>query len=595
MLARTYALVSPLLVLAACGGAPSPAVPPASSIAVEPLATKHAAPPVAHAAPKAYAVKIERGVVATMRDGTKLYADVYRPDAPGQFPVAMTRTPYDRRGREEKGREGAARGFVVIAQDVRGRFQSEGEWYPFKHEAEDGYDSVEWAAALPFANGKVGVYGGSYVGATTILAATAHPPHLAAIVPVLTASDYHDGWTYQGGAFEEWFDRSWTAGLLEDTVRRRLDRSGAVDLLHRAPLVAYPLMDAATAASLAPYFHDWVAHPANDGYWRALSIEERWSQINVPAMHIGGWYDIFIRGTLRNFVGLRAGAATDEAKRGQRLVVGPANHQHDKGDVSFGAATDTWPDVFTWFAAVMSGGPEQYDKPVQIFVMGKNVWRGEDEWPLARAKPTRFHLHAGGTLDANDPRAEKPDSFVYDPQDPVPTRGGPLCCGAEYLSAGPLDQRTVESRKDLLLYSTAPFDNDTEVTGPVSVDLFVSSSARDTDFTAKLVDVWPNGLAQNLTDGIVRMRWRDGGAKPSFLEPGKIYRVTIDLAGTSNVFLAGHRMRVEIASSNYPRFSRNLNTEEQPETGTRSVKATNTVHHDAAHASALVVPIVPAP
>jgi putative CocE/NonD family hydrolase len=250
-----------------------------------------------------------------------------------------------------------------------------------------------------------------------------------------------------------------------------------------------------------------------------------------------------------------------------------------------------------WFDTVLKGAPADGDKPVQIFVMGKNVWRGEDDWPLARAHVTRYRLHAGGALGTGDPAAtESPDSFVYDPSDPVPTRGGPLCCD-DKLPAGAADQRVVEARKDVLLYSTPVFDHDVEVTGPVSVELFVSSSAKDTDFTAKLVDVWPNGFVQNLTEGIVRMRFRESREKPSLLEPGKVYPATIDLAGTSNVFLAGHAMRVEISSSNFPRFDRNLNVAESPERGARadkSQKATNRVYHDAGHPSALVVSIVPA-
>lgn len=566
----------------ACADAPRVAVPPASSLPVAPAV---AGPHEKLAARTTFPIVVERHVSAKMRDGTELFADVYRPDAPGKFPVLLQRTPYDRRNATVAAVHLATHGYVVVAQDVRGRNASKGEWIPFLHESEDGYDTVEWAAALPYANGKVGMFGGSYVGATQMLTAVAHPPHLAAIAPQVTASDYHEGWTYQGGAFEQGFAESWSTGLAQNTLDRRLRDTDWVPWAKRVPLDAYPTLDAGKMDTLAPYFRDWLAHPADDAYWQALSIERRYDAIRVPALHEGGWYDIFLMGTLRNYVGLKSHG-------GQRLVVGPWNHTGSKGDVDFGPGADRDADLLRWFDATLKGVPDG-SAPVQIFVMGKNVWRDEQDWPLARAKVTRFYLHAGEDLGTAAPRDEPFDSFVYDPEDPVPTRGGGLCCDGDRQPGGAYDQRAIEARKDVLLYTTPPFAKDTEVTGPVSVELFVSSSARDTDFTAKLVDVWPNGLAQNLTDGIVRMRWRDSREQPSLIEPGKVYRVTIDLAGTSDVFLAGHRMRVEISSSNFPRFDRNFNVEELPERATKGKKATNRVYHDAEHPSAVIVSLVP--
>ena len=546
-------------------------------------------------------IAVERDVIAAMRDGTKLFADVYRPRASGTFPVLLSRTPYDAQANMETGVLAASHGYIAVLQDVRGRYRSEGDFYPFVHESEDGYDSVEWAAALPGSNGRVGLFGASYVGATTLLAAVARPPHLAALLPGVTASTYHEGWTYLGGALEQWFAESWTTGLAQETVGRRLAAVNPLDHADVLPLRAYPtspalaaLLDAGATATLAPYFSDWLAHPAYDDFWRRFSLEERYDAITVPALHVGDWYDIFLLGTLRNYVGLKAHG-------GQRLRIGPGNHIHSPGAVDFGPAAAEGADMIRWFDSTLKGAPDP-EKPVQIFVMGKNAWRGEDDWPLARAKEVRYRLHAGGVLSTDVPATEAPDSFVYDPADPVPTRGGGLCCDG-HLAAGPADQRPVEARKDVLLYTTPPFEHDVEVTGPVTVELYVSSTARDTDFTAKLVDVWPrgpgdqkspSGLAQNLADGIVRMRYRDSRAKASFLAPGTIYAASIDLAATSNVFRAGHRMRLEVSSSNFPRFDRNLNTEESPEQGSAWVKATNTVHHDAAHASALVVQVVPA-
>jgi hypothetical protein len=508
------------------------------------------------------------------------------------------------------GLKAAARGYVVIAQDVRGRFESEGEWYPFKNESQDGYDTVEWAAALPYSNGRVGMFGGSYVGATQFLAAIAHPPHLAGICPTVTASNYHDGWTYQGGAFEQWFNESWTTGLAMDTMRRRVDKNGdALGGTKVLPLRAYPILQVPETDDLAPYFADWLGHPNFDAYWKQWSIEDHYSQIQVPVLSVAAWYDIFLGGSLKNYVRLKTEAGTEVARKGQRLAVSVGGHAggpRKVGALDFGEKLPTDEDeaMLRWYDWLLKGetnGVEK-EKPVKIFVMGKNEWREEDDWPLARAKTTRYYLHAAtaanglsgsGTLSTMAPAEEKPDQYVYDPTDAVPTIGGPLCCGALPTGIGPEDQRPAEARSDVLVYTTPAFAKDTEVTGPVSLDLYVSSSAVDTDFTAMLVDVWPNGFAQNLTSGILRLRYRNSQEKPELANPGETYHITVDLWATSNVFLAGHKMRLEVSSSNFPRFDRNLNTGEEQARATRTIKATNLIYHDKAHPSALIVPIVP--
>ncbi len=269
-----------------------------------------------------YDVTIERDVPVKMRDGITLRADICRPKASGKFPVLLTRTPYDKNGDADPCLKGAARGYVVVAQDVRGRYTSEGEWYPFKYESQDGYDTVEWAAALPYSNGKVGMFGGSYVGATQYLAAFAKPPHLAGICPNFTASNYHDGWTYQGGAFEQWFNESWTTGLAQNTMSRRVGSGAdALGWTQTLPLWSYPVLDAPSAGGRAPYFTDWLAHPNYDDYWKQWSIEDHYAQIQVPVFSLGAWYDIFLGGTLRNYARLKNQAGTEAARRGQRLMV----------------------------------------------------------------------------------------------------------------------------------------------------------------------------------------------------------------------------------------------------------------------------------
>lgn len=564
-----------------------------------------------------YDVTVEHGVAVKMRDGITLRADIYRPKQEGKFPVLLQRTPYNKSGGTTIGYAGAERGYVMVIQDVRGRYTSEGEWYPFKHESQDGYDTVEWAAALPYSNGKVGMFGGSYVGATQMLTAIAHPPHLAGICPVVTASNYHANWTYQGGAFEQWFNESWTSGLAQDTLNRMVVKdTNAMEGARTLPLSRYRLFnfpdipaDFDLTGTLAPYFRDWLAHPNYDSYWKQWSIEEHFADIQVPALTVAAWYDIFQGGSLRNYAGIMEHGGSEAARNGQHLLItigGHAGSGEKIGEVDFGAAAAEFNEdtvTLDWYDFLFKGEQNEMSKaPVKLFVMGQNQWREEQAWPLARSRMTKYFLHADhaansssgdGVLSVNEPHAEHTDHYVYDPEKPVPTVGGPLCCDSIHLPAGPRDQATIEKRQDVLVYSTAPFGADTEVTGHITLQLYAKSSAVDTDFTAKLVDVWPNGFAQNLTEGIVRARYRSSPERPELMTPGRVYEFTIDMWSTSNVFKQGHRLRLEVSSSNFPRFNRNLNTGQALESATKMVPATNTIYHDAEHPSVLMIPIVP--
>lgn len=570
---------------------------------------------------QSYPVKVERGVEVKMRDGVILRGDMYRPDTEGKFPVLLQRTPYRRASWGNNiglAQRAASRGYVAFLQDVRGRYTSDGDWYPFLHESEDGYDTIEWVAAQPYSNGKVGMFGGSYVGATQMLAAIAHPPHLAGICPVVTASNYHENWTYQGGAFEQWFDQSWTGGLAHESLNRQMERMPSLpEDVNTLPLTDYSLfgMNPATAvdgstAKVAQYYLDWLAHPSYDDYWKRWSIEEHYADIRVPALHVAAWYDIFLGGSLRNYIGLKAGAATDEARNGQRLLVIIGGHSGDGrkiGAVDFGPEAEKFDEddvTLRWYDYLFKGVQNEFasGKPVRIFVMGTNQWRDEQAWPLARAKVTKYFLHSqggansargNGSLSTVAPGNEPSDKLTYDPARPVPTVGGPLCCDTDHLAAGPRDQRSVEERDDVLVYSTPPLDRDLEVTGPVHFEFFASSSAVDTDFTAKLVDVLPDGTAINLTEGILRARYRDSQATSTLLTPGRVVPVSIDLWATSNVFRAGHRLRLEVSSSNFPRFDRNLNTGDLAANSAKWINATNTILHNKAHPSALTLPIMP--
>ncbi len=579
--------------------------------------------------PASVSVKIETNLPARMRDGTVLYADVYRPDGPGPFPTILQRTPYDKSASLSAQMldpiRAAKAGFALVIQDTRGRFTSEGEFNCFVDDIDDGYDTVEWAAAQPWSDGKVGMVGASYVGATQWLAATTKPPHLVTMVPNVTASNYHNGWTYQGGAFELGFNISWTlnilalanfptiAGLRNVPQQRQADLLKAVDDMNHAfrslPLKELPSLK----DGLAPYYYDWLAHPSFDDYWKKLCIEDQHSKIGASALHIGGWYDIFLGGTIRNFLGMRKSGATEDVRRGQKLIIGPWQHSARGsslvGSHYFGTMSDSMAigldDIhLRWYDYWLKGTDNgiMNEPPVRIFVMGDDVWRDEQEWPLARAQETKYFLHSGGkansrhgdgSLGTQGPTEEAPDVYLYNPADPVPTVGGALCCNPYFASSGAFDQNDIESRSDVLVYSTPPLERDVEVTGPVTVTLWAATSGTDTDFTAKLVDVCEDGCARNLTDGIIRARYRDSMSDPTPVEPGKAYSYTIDLWATSNVFKAGHRIRLEISSSNFPRFDRNTNTGELIAGDSELRPAMQTVLHSSQYPSHVTLPIVP--
>ncbi len=554
-------------------------------------------------------VVMEPNVAMQTRDGVTLRADVFRPKGEGRYPVIMIRTPYGRTSNITEGFKGAAKGYVFIVQDVRGREGSDGEWYPFKHEANDGYDAVEWAAKLPASNGKVAIMGGSYPGVAPMQAAVAAPPSLVAIFPEITGSNYYAHWAYQGGAFEQGLATAWAGALALDEAKRKM--AGSAQMTYwdiKAPLPDYPMIDTALAKSVSQFYRDWLAHPTYDDYWKQWSIEERFEKIQVPACHIAAWYDIFQDGGIRNYVGIKKRGGSEAARRGQRLVVIPGGHAGwgtKIGEVEFGpgAKFSTWDHAFRFFDLHLKGIDDglSKEKPVKIFVMGENVFRDEDEWPLARAVATPYYLRSGGKanslsgdgrLSPTPPGDEPADRFVYDPNNPVPTHGG-ATLGIPFAPPGPFDQRVVEGREDILVYTSDAFTQPFEVTGPLAVELWVSSSAVDTDLVAKLVDVYPDGRAINLSEGILRLRYRNSFERPELMTPGQPYKVVVDLWSTANVFLPGHKLRVEVTSSSFPRFSRNMNHGGNPESSKVAVVATNVIYHDEARPSAIILPVVP--
>jgi putative CocE/NonD family hydrolase len=565
-------------------------------------------------------VAIERDVPSRMRDGTTLYADIYRPEGDGPWPVLLMRHPYDKTQPENISYAHpiwyARYGYMVVIQDVRGRWLSEGEWYPFKHEAMDGYDTVVWSAALPGSNGQVGMFGFSYGGTTQLLAAVHQPPGLATIIPGLTSSDYYQGWTYRGGALHQAFTQSWSTFLSQDMAHRREDyllegnlagTMGNAWANYWYPLQYFPFI---TQEGVAPYYLDWLEHDIYDDYWKQWSIQSRYEKISMPALHVGAWYDIFLEGTIENYVSLRAEAGNDRARQGQKLVIGPWYHMpwHQQvGGVDFGDNARNCIDALQvlWLDKYLRGESNQLDEepPVALFVMGENKWRFEHEWPPQQAQPVKYFLHSGGRanslngngwLDQESPADELPDVFVYDPRLPVMSIGGHSCCVDVLTPMGAFDQRPQEYRNEMLVFTTQDLAEDIVVIGTVEVILYAASTAVDTDFTAKLVDVYPDGQAINLAEGIIRARFRDSLEAPTNINPDQVYAYKILVGSTANVFKAGHRIRVEISSSNFPTFDRNTNSGKPlAEAGPADwLVATQTVFHDSRYPSHVVLPIV---
>jgi hypothetical protein len=569
-----------------------------------------------------------------MRDGATLRADVYKPLTDQDVPVVLMRLPYDkdlaqqRPETYERPEFYAGHCYMVVVQDVRGQYKSPGEWYPFAHEANDGYDSVEWAAALPGSSGKVGMYGYSYVGATQWLAAGQTPPHLATIIPMHTGADYYEGWTYQGGALTLAFAESWALGTIgKSAAEHRGDWNLSAAMEDNAaklnstwyehlPLKGFPPLHPGDP-TVAPYFFDWLNHPSYDDYWKQWAPKERYDKVEVPVLNIAGWYDSFLTGGIGNFKGMRQQGGTQVARDNQKLMIGPwihSNWTRYQPDVTapvtdFGPAADNPIDEvqLAWFDHWLKGTRNDVtrDPAVRLFVMGANKWLAADDWPVPGTEYRDYHLASDGKANSADgdgrlelsaPRTSgaTTDTYRYDPQDPVPSSGGHACCGPPATPMGPADERAVEKRDDVLVYSTEKLQQDQVVAGPIEVRLFAASSAKDTDFTAKLVDVQPDGKAMILGDGIVRARYRDSAENPSLITPGKIYEYKIDVWPTANMFKAGHRIRLEITSSNFPAYDRNPNTGDSFGESANTQVADQVIYHDTSHPSSMRLPVLPA-
>ncbi len=548
-----------------------------------------------------YPIKIEYDRRVPMRDGVSLSADVFRPDTPGKFPVILVRTPYDNASPAyaKQGLFWASHGYAFVIQDVRGRGESDGEFYPLVHEAEDGYDTQTWCGEAPWSSGKVGTTGGSYLGWTQVYSAGLRNPHLAGMVSIVSPPDPTRNFPIQHGVYGP-TTVSWLAYISGKT----LQDTSHIDLIAAYRTLPLREMDERFGRRIQAW-RDWFDHPTVDEYWKKQSYQEQLLESTVPTLHVSGWYDDVLVGTTENYVNLVARAKSAEARERQWLLIGPWGHRVNTtrrlGEVDFGpeALIDFDAVQLRWFDRWLKGvenGVES-DPKVRIFVMGENRWRNENEWPIARTRTVEYFLHSSGRanslfgdgrLDTTAPDGEPPDTFRYDPEDPAPFITEPNFSQV----GGPDDYRAVERRDDVLVYSTAPLTEPLEVCGPLTVRLHASSSARDTDWTAKVLDVHPNGFAQRLNDGIVRARYRHGMEKASFVEPRRVESYDID-AWSTCVFLGeNHRLRLEISSSAFPKFDRNLNTGGPIGTESKGIVAEQTVYHDRDRPSRVLIPVV---
>ncbi len=556
------------------------------------------------AAEAAHEVEVQADVKIAMGDGVELAAHVFLPKAAGRFPVVLARTPYGKGGTGGgPGHSYASRGYVYISQDCRGKGASDGEWIPFVNEAQDGKDTHRWILDQAWCNGSIGTAGGSYVGFTQWAPAPNAGEYLKAMFPVVPLVDPYGDVAYVGGAFQLALMMGWGAGVSGNATVRGWDTTAWQKGFRTLPLRTW---DSAIDGEVQ-YLRDWVAHPHFDEYWERSSLRGKEKDITTPMYVVCGWYDLFTKSVFDHVNRVKERSRSDQARKQQHILMGPWTHGISRdgkvGELDFGkeAVVDLNSLQLKWFDHWLKGEETGVEKwpPVRIFVMGRNQWRNEQEWPLERTQYTPYYFHSqgsanslegDGTLNAVVPGDEPADRYVYDPDDPVPTLGG---CNLGRVPVGPHDQTKAEQREDVLVYTTDVLTSELEVTGPVKVVLHATSSAKDTDWTAKLVDVHPDGRPFNLCDGILRARYRESADEPTLIEPGKLYRYEIDLWVTSNVFLPGHKIRVEISSSNFPRFDRNPNTGHPFGADAELQKADQTVHHAGEYASYIVLPVIP--
>jgi hypothetical protein len=553
-----------------------------------------------------------------MRDGTILRADIYRPQEEGRYPVVVERVAYELTQRcQYNGEYFARRGYVFVGQNVRGRYASEGKFNVFQDDAwgtnQDGYDTVEWAGTQSWSNGNVGMVDGSYSGFTQYLLTPTRPPHLKALFVREGGADHYRDFLYHNGAFQLSLNLGWTLGEMlavlkhetappnAETQRARLEHAiENIDYSYRH----LPLKSCLPLEGLADWYFEDLNHPEDGPYWWPLNLSLKYSEVDVPIVHLGGWFDCFLDGTLRSFTGIQSHGRTLACRTNQRLIIGPWIHgpasvgKSSAGELDFGpeAPFDLYTYRLRWYDHWLKGDDNGImdDPPVRIFLMGANHWLDMQTWPPENItyRPIYFREGTGisetslnnGNLSFEPPESsETADSYEYDPDDPVPSL-------LTYPELGPKDHRPVEGR--MLTYTTQPLKEDLTVIGPVKAVVYGTSTAPDTDWVVRLCDVWPDGRSMSVCDGILRARYRNSLEQTELMVPGQIYRFEVDLWSTAQVFKAGHRLRVEVTSSDFPRYDRNLNTGGPFGEETQGQVAMNSVLHDATHSSHILLPVM---
>ncbi|MDA0839692.1 MAG: CocE/NonD family hydrolase [Planctomycetota bacterium] len=557
--------------------------------------------------------RIMRNVKIPMRDGVHLETTIALPGGEGPFPVVLVRTAYSRGGMI--GNEYVQKGIAFVAQDCRGRYDSEGKWYPFTSEAEDGFDTLEWIGTQVWCNGKIGMYGDSYLAATQFYLASTGSPYLTVLNPRFMSSDLWRRAYYCDGVFSLALTYTWLCFEVASRVSSAslLPAFDVMKLLRELPLIT---LDEKGGTLPVPFYRDYVNHDRRDDYWQSLNIRKSMNKFDVHLLLTGGWYDYYPGENFKNYLKLIEDSPDSDLAKSHRVIVGPWTHGMSSssklGQLDFGPESLKENDsTVRWLSCMLKeGDSEEFQKaPIRIFVMGANVWRDEYEWPLARTRFTKFFLHSNGaanslfgdgSLTPEPADAEPSDEFHYDPEHPMPTLGGNHSVGPynpglyEHCLPGPYDQRPVERRDDMLVYTSETLEEDLEVTGPVTATIFASTTARDTDFVARLCDVYPDGRSINITEGVIRARFRKRDwATPKLIEPGIPLEYTIELLPTSNVFKKGHRIRLDITSSNFPLWDRNLNTGNPPGTDTEMQTADQAILHDPGHPSHILLPVIP--
>ena len=565
-----------------------------------------------------FSVIVEKNVPMKTRDGTVLRSDVYRPALEGHYPVLLGRTQYNKEawGAWISPTHTAAAGYAVVINDMRGQFASEGEFDPFVYDVEDSYDVVEWCAAQPWSNSRVGMFGSSSCGFVQLQAAISRPPQLVAIAPKQTWSSFGRGCVYDSGGAYSMYTQEWAILQTNIDARHRIGEARPdfaqqrqataraaweIGRWHRhLPLSELPPL----RQEFAPYYYRWLEHPDDDEFWAKRNIVAQYDKITVPALHLVGWFDRFSVTTVRNYMGIKQHGGSELARKNQRLIIGPWPHgipvAEATGEHHFGpaAAVDVRSLMLKWYGHWLKQEPTGLlnDPPVRLFILGENAWRDADDWPLPGTRYETFYLHSqgrantlngDGTLSCQEPGQEPADTYLYDPADPTPS-----VSGRDVRFAGPFDQRPIEQRSDVLVFTTPPLERDTDISGPVSARLWAASSAPDTDWVVKMVDVGPNGYAFPLSIGMIRARYRESQASQKLMEPGRVYEYGIEMRPVGNRFKAGHRIRVEVASASFAEFDCNMNTGNAFGTDAIGVRATQLVFHDASRPSHLVLPVV---